>query len=70
MTGNYPSTTALDRAVEMPYTSIHVFSGRTFDDQWPRTSRLIDEPRKIQHAREASQEDALESVRHFIAPEN
>ena len=33
-------------------------------------TRLIDVPQRIQCTREASQEDALASVRHFFAPEN
>ena len=48
MTGNHPSATALDRAAETPYTSIKVLPRRTSDDQPPRISRLIDEPRRIQ----------------------
>ena len=67
---NQPSATALDRAVETPYVSIKVLLRRTSDDQPPRTSRLIDDPRRIQRTREESQEDALESVRHFFAPGN
>ena len=42
----------------------------TSDDQPPRTSRLFEEPRKVHRAREESQEDALESVRHFFSSEN
>ena len=67
---NQPSATALDRAVGTPYTSVKVLPRRTSDDQPLRMSRLIDEPRRIQRAREESQEDALESVRHFFAPGN
>ena len=55
---------------ETPYTSIKVLPRRTSYDQPPRTSRLFDEPRRIQRAREESQEDALESARHFFAPGN
>ena len=65
-----PSAIALDRAIETPYTSIKVLLNRTSDDHPPRMSRLIDEPRRIQRARKESQEDALESVRHFFAPGN
>ena len=66
---NHTSSTALDRAAETPYTSIKVLPKGTSDDQPPRISRLFDEPRRVQRAREESQEDALESVRHFFAPE-
>ena len=44
---NQPSASALDRAVETPYTSVKVLPGRTSDDQPPRTSRLFDEPREF-----------------------
>ena len=67
---NYPSATVSDRAAETPYTSIKVLPRRTSDDQSLRTSRLFDEPRRIQRAKEESQEYALESVRHFFAPGN
>ena len=33
-------------------------------------SRLPDIPRRVQHTREASQEDALASARHYFAPGN
>ena len=65
---NHPSATALDRAAETPYTSIKVLPSRTSYDQPLRTSRLFGEPRRIQRAKDKSQEDALESVRHFFAP--
>ena len=64
------SVTALNRAVETPYTSVKLLPSRTSDDRLLRMSRLIDEPRRIQKAREESQEDALGSVRHFFAPGN
>ena len=67
---NQPSATALDRAAETPYTSVKVLPNRTSDDQPPRTSRLIDEPRRIQRARKESQEDALESARHLFGNGN
>ena len=70
MADNHPSATALDRAAETTYTSIKVLPRRTSGDQPLRTSRLFDEPRGIQRTREESQEDALESVRHFFAPGN
>ena len=64
---NCPSATMSDRAMETPYTSVKVLSERTPDGQM---SRLTDMPRRVQHMREASQEDALASARHFFAPEN
>ena len=64
------SATALDRAVETPYTSVKVLLSKTSEDQPLGMSRLNDEPRRIQRAREESQEDALDSVRHFFAPGN
>ena len=67
---NHPSASALDRAAGTPYTFMKLLSRRTSDDQPQRTSRLFDEPRRIQRAREESQEGALESVRHFFAPGN
>ena len=65
-----PSATALDRAVETLYTSVKVLPSRTSEYQPLGMSRLNDEPRRIQRAREESQEDALESVRYFFAPKN
>ena len=70
MADNRPSAIALNRAVETPYNSVKVLPSRTSEHQPLGTSRLNDEPRRIQRAREESQEDALESVRHFFAPEN
>ena len=70
MTGNCLSTTASDGAIETPYISVKVLSARTPDEQMLRTSRLTDIPRRVQHTREASQEDAPASVRHVFAPEN
>ena len=65
--GNCPSATMSDRAVETPYTPVNVLSERTPDEQM---SRLTDMPRRVQCTREASQEDALMSARHFFTPEN
>ena len=70
MIGDCPSTAASDGAAETPYTSVKVLSGRTTDEQMLRVSRLTDAPRRVQHIREASQEDALPSARHFFAPGN
>ena len=69
MADNHPSATASGRTPETPYTSIKVLPRRTSDDQPQRISRFFDEPRRVQRAREESQEDALGSVRHFFAPE-
>ena len=65
--GNCPSATMSDRAVETPYTSVKVLPERTPDGQM---SRLTDMPRRVEHMREASHENALVSARHFFAPEN
>ena len=64
---NQPSMTLLDRAEGTPYTSVKVISERTPDGQM---TRHTDIPRRVQHMREASQEDALASARHFFAPGN
>ena len=64
---NCPSATMSDGAVENPYTSVKVLSERTPDEQM---SRLTDMPRRVQPLREASQEDALASTRHFFAHGN
>ena len=70
MLDNHPSTTASGGAVETPYTSVKVLSERTPDEQMLRTTRLFDIPRRVQQTREASQEDALASAKHFFAPKN
>ena len=70
MIGDCPSTAASDGAAETPYTSVKVLAGRTIDEQMLRVSRVTDAPRRVQCTREASQEDALVSARHFFAPEN
>ena len=54
----------------MSYTFVKILPERTPDEQMLRTSRLTDIPRRVQHMRETSQEDALACVRHFYAPEN
>ena len=64
---NHPSTTMSEGAVETPYTSVKVLSERTPDEQM---SRPTDIHKRVQHMREASQEDALASARHFFAPWN
>ena len=65
--GNCPSATMSEGAVETPYTCVKVLSDRTSDEQ---ISRSTDTPRRVQHMREASQEDTLVSARHFFAPGN
>ena len=62
-----PPTTLPDRAEGTPYTSVKVISDRTPDGQM---ARHTDIPRRVQHMRKASQEDALASARHFLAPGN
>ena len=52
---------------ETPYTSVKVMSMRTSDRQ---RAGQPDIPRRVQRTREASQEDALASARHFFAPGN
>ena len=64
---NQPPTTLLGRAEETPYTSVKVITGRTPGGPM---SRHMDIPRRVQHMREDSQEDALASARHFFAPGN
>ena len=70
MAHNYHSATALDRAAETPYTPLKVIQRRTSDDQPPKISRFFNEPRRVQRAREGSQNEVLESLRHFFAPVN
>ena len=54
----------LDQAKEIPYTSVKVTSEEISDR--PRVGQA-DIPRRVQRMREASQEDALASARHFLA---
>ena len=64
---NQPPTTLPGRGEETPYTSVKVTTERTPDGPM---SRHMDIPRRVQHMREDSQEDALASARHFIVPGN
>ena len=64
---NQPPTTLPGRAEGILYTSVKVTSERTPDGQ---RTRHTDIPRRFQQMREASQEDALASARHFFAPGN
>ena len=57
----------LDQTEETPYTTVKVVPGRTPDGQ---RARQVDTPRRILRMREASQEDALASARHFFASGN
>ena len=57
----------LDHPEETPYTSVKTVPGRDSNKQ--RTSQ-VDPPRRILRTREASQEDALASARHFFASVN
>ena len=70
MIGDHSSAAVSDGAVETPYTSVKLLSGKTTDEQMLRVSRLTDAPRRLQHTRKDSQQDALASARHFFAPEN
>ena len=65
--GTPPSTTMLHQAEETPYTSVKVLSERTSDGQ---RAGQVEIPRKVLRMREANQEDALASVRHFFASGN
>ena len=62
--GAQPSTTVLDQTEGTPYTTVKAVPGRTPDGQ---RARQVDTPRRILRTREASQEDALASARHFFA---
>ena len=64
---NQPPMTLPDKAEGTPYTSVKVISERPPDGQMVRHTNI---PRRVQHMREASQEDALASARHFFAPGN
>ena len=62
-----PPTTMLDQTEETPYTSVKEVPGRISDGQ---RAGQVDIPRRVLRMREASQEDALASARHFFASEN
>ena len=64
---NQLPTTLPDRAEGTPYTSVKAISERTPDRQM---ANHTDIPRRVQDTKEASQEDALASARHFFAPGN
>ena len=67
MRGTHPSTTMLTPMQETSYTSVKAVPGRDSNEQ--RTSQA-DPPRRILRTREASQEDALASARHFFPSTN
>ena len=67
MRGTQPSTTMLDPTEETPYTSVKRVTRRDSNEQ---RTRQVDPPRRILRTREASQEDALASARHFFASVN
>ena len=67
MRGAHPSTNVLAPMEETPYTSVKTVPGRDSNEQ--RTSQA-EPPRRILRTREASQEDALASARHFFASAN
>ena len=65
--GTQPSTTVLDHTEETPYTSVKAVPRRGSNEQ---RAGQVDIPRRILRTREASQEDALASARHFVASVN
>ena len=67
MRGAQPSTTMLDPVEETPYTSVKTVLERGSDEQ--RIGQ-VDPSRRILRTKEASQEDALASARHFFASVN
>ena len=67
MRGTCPSNTIVALTEENPYTSVKTVPGRDSNEQ--RTSQA-EPPRRNPRTREASQEDALASTRHFFATIN
>ena len=67
MRSTHPSTTILTPTEETPYTSVKTVPGRDSNEQ--KTSQA-ETPGRILRTREASQEDALASARHFFASAN
>ena len=62
MRGTCPSTTIVMLTEETPNTSVKTVTGRDSSEQW--TSQ-VEPPRRAPKTREASQEDAFSSARHF-----
>ena len=67
MRGTCPSTTIVTSTEETPYTSVKTVPGRDSNEQM---TVQVEPPRRIPRTREASQEDALASTRHFFASVN
>ena len=67
MRGTCPSTTIVTLTEETSYTSVKTVPGRDSSEQ--RTSQ-VEPPKRTPRMREASQEDALASARHFFATIN
>ena len=67
MRGTHPSTTIITPTEETLYTPVKTVPRRDSNEQ--RTSQ-VKPPRRILRTREASQEDALASARHFFASVN
>ena len=57
----------LDQTEETPYASVKVMPGRISDGQ---RAGQVDIPRRVLRMKEASQENALPSARHFFASKN
>ena len=64
---NQPPTSLPSRVEGTPYTSVKVIPERTPDGQMARHTDIT---KRVQQMREAGQEDALGSARHFFAPGN
>ena len=65
--GMCPSTTIVTLTEETPNTFVKTVPGRDLNGQG---FNWVEPPRSILKAREASQEDALASTRHFFATVN
>ena len=65
--GIQPSTTLIDHPDEAPYTSVKTVPRRGSDEQ---KAGQVDIPRRTLRTREASQEDAMASARHFFVSIN
>ena len=65
--GACSSTTIVTSTGETPYTSVKTVPGRVSNEQM---TGQVEAPRRIPRTREASQEDALASARHFFASVN
>ena len=63
MKGTCPLTTMITSTYETPYASVKTVPGRDSNEQ---RSSQVESPRRVPRTREASQEDALASARHFF----